>query len=78
MLILTRSELAELTGRRTRSLQRARLDALGIPYAMREDGALLVSRKAAERALGADLARPAKESIDWQAVAKRMPGLVRV
>ena len=66
MLILTRSELAELTGRRTRSLQRIRLDAFGIPYAVRDDGALLVSRKAAERALGADLARNLLTGRRWR------------
>lgn len=78
MLTLTRAEIAELTGRRQRAHQRARLDALGIPYAVRDDGALLVSRKAAERALGADLARHRNYGIDWQAAARRMPGLVRV
>lgn len=63
MITLTRAEIAELTGRRQRTMQRARLTAMGIPYIEREDGALVVSRKAAERALGAGW--PSDDRDDW-------------
>jgi hypothetical protein len=54
---LTAEEIAALTGKQRQSAQRRVLAALGVPYKVRPDGTIVVSRSAAEAALHA----PAKD-----------------
>lgn len=50
-MILDRNELRELTGRRQRTAQARVLEALGIRYARRPDGTLIVHEDEVRRAL---------------------------
>lgn len=51
-MILTSDELASLTARTRPAAQRRVLDALGVAYAVRPDGTLIVARDPVERMLG--------------------------
>lgn len=53
-MILTPADLSALTQRERPSAQARVLDALGVPYATRPDGTLIVSRSVVMRLLGAD------------------------
>lgn len=51
-VILTPADLASLTARTRPAAQRRVLDALGVAYAVRPDGSLIVARDPVERMLG--------------------------
>lgn len=51
MLLLTRAELVELTGRHTSPAQRSALASMGIAYVVAADGRPRVSRAAVEALL---------------------------
>ena len=50
--LLSRSEIAELTGKRRKKAQARVLRALGVRHSVRPDGSLIVGRAARERLLG--------------------------
>lgn len=51
-MLLTPAELRELTNHRRSDAQARALDHIGMPYARRADGTLMVLRAVAERLLG--------------------------
>ena len=57
MILLSRDELAELTGKATPSAQSKVLDAIRVPYLRRPDGSIIVSRIVVETVLGAQAAQ---------------------
>lgn len=52
MILLSRDELSELTGKATPAAQARVLDAVGIPHLRRPDGSIIVSRAVVETVLG--------------------------
>lgn len=57
MILLSRDELAELTGKATPAAQARVLDAIRVPYLKRPDGSIIVSRVVVETVLGQQAAQ---------------------
>lgn len=70
-MTLDEDEIVRITGGKVRHKAQARvLDQLGIPFKPRGDGSLVVSRTAAERALGGVVSSsPKAYEPDWGTVA---------
>ena len=58
MILLSRDELAALTGKATPAAQARVLDAMRVPYLRRPDGSPAVSSAVVERLLGAEAEQP--------------------
>jgi hypothetical protein len=64
-MILTDAEIAAITERERPKAQAKVLDALGVPYRPRPDGSLVVSRAAAQAALGGPIGPTDDEPEDY-------------
>lgn len=55
MILLSHEEIAALTGKQTAKAQARALDTMGIPYRVRPDKSIAISRAVVETALGSHL-----------------------
>lgn len=73
-MILTPAELVFITKRERPKAQAKVLDALGVPYRPRPDGSLVVSKAAAEAALGGPIGQvddePDEYAVDVEALRR--------